>query len=1186
VKRRFLSRTTSGAAVLAIALAVLSAISLTPVQGSVLEPITPVQPQGSSANALVADVLALPTSSSPAAPGPRTEALDPAGIQRLLEATGNTAKVSLNPATGAVRFVRLEPGRLALKTATGPSAEAQAVAFFNEYGSIFGIRDASRELALLERRTDRFGTSHLTYRQVYQGVPIFAGLVRVHFDRAGQLSAVNGVFLPDLALDATPSLSTEQAAARAIAEVVAQPYSDATHASAEKVAADSLTVKRTQLYVYRAGLAQGIAGLNHLVYEVEVTKGTTLREFLYISAISGKLVDRMSGIHNALSRRLSEQDPANVVWTEGDPFPGSLNLDQAGILTATEDSYYLFLHAFGYASYDGADAVMHSVNNDPTIDCPNANWNGETTNYCNGVTGDDTVAHEWGHAYTEYTHNLVYAWQPGALNESYSDIWGETVDELNSYGTDTPNIVRTVGACSSLTTNQGTPTLENSIRWLSGEDDPAFGGAIRDLWNPTCKGDPGKVSDTQYHCATSDSGGVHTNSGVPNHGFTLLVDGGTFNGQTITAIGLTKAAHIYWRAQSVYQTPTSDFVDHADALAQSCTDLIGTNLPALTTSSVSGGLSGQMITTADCTEVADMALAVELRTEPTQCNFQPLLNPAAPGDLCVGATGPSQTAYLDAFTSLNNWSLSNSGVYTGFIPFNWVVTSTLPGGRVGSAAFGIDPNLGSCDAGDDDISGHWLMTSQVITVPTGNITPRLSFDHYVATEAQYDGGNIKISINGGAFSVIPSTAFLYNAYNTTFAAAPGNTNPLAGQPAFSGTNGGTLRGSWGTSLIDLAALGVQPGNTIRVQYDMGVDGCTGFDGWYVDDFQLYTCSNARPTIQVPVAAAGGISATLMTSASLPVTVPFAINNTGDADLIWNIVEAPASKTPLATDLVKQRATGPRASSPAAPTAPTSNVIQDPSFEATAANQTNPYWEEFSELFGSPLCDANCGADIARTGSWFVWFGGVPQAESGYVRQNVTIPAGYDNLSFWLIMGRPAGGTGTGHLAVSMDGAEIFRVTEANLAAYADYTLVSLDISAYADGASHLLSIDSATQNGTLNFFVDDVAIDNISCATPTNVPWLTVSPTNGTVTPSSTNNVNVTMNPTGLADGTYTAHVCINNNSAMTPVVVPVMMVVGAPTAITIATLAGNTASWPLVGLLPVGLVLLGLVVAVRRRRA
>ena len=97
---------------------------------------------------------------------------------------------------------------------------------------------------------------------------------------------------------------------------------------------------------------------------------------------------------------------------------------------------------------------MNTVNNDPTIACPNANWNGTTTNYCNGVTSDDVVAHEWGHAYTEFTHGLIYQWQPGALNESYSDIWGETVDLINGRMDDDEGDIRPSapdGECSTHT---------------------------------------------------------------------------------------------------------------------------------------------------------------------------------------------------------------------------------------------------------------------------------------------------------------------------------------------------------------------------------------------------------------------------------------------------------------------------------------------------------------------------------------------------------------------------------------------------------------------------------------------------------------------------------------------------------------------------------------------------------------
>ena len=81
------------------------------------------------------------------------------------------------------------------------------------------------------------------------------------------------------------------------------------------------------------------------------------------------------------------------------------------------------------------------------------------------------------------------------------------------------------------------PPRRDSFRWLVGEKSDAFGGAIRDMWVPTCYGDPGKVSDTEYKCTTDDQGGVHGNSGVPNHGYALLVDGGTYNGTTVTGSG-------------------------------------------------------------------------------------------------------------------------------------------------------------------------------------------------------------------------------------------------------------------------------------------------------------------------------------------------------------------------------------------------------------------------------------------------------------------------------------------------------------------------------------------------------------------------------------------------------------------------------------------------------------------------
>ena len=93
---------------------------------------------------------------------------------------------------------------------------------------------------------------------------------------------------------------------------------------------------------------------------------------------------------------------------------------------------------------------------------------------------------------------------------------------------------QTVNVTLSLTGAR--PRAEDSYRWLVAEDATAFRrAAIRDMWTPTCLADPGKVDRRRVPLRRDDAGGVHTNSGVPNHGFALLVDGGTYNGRTVTA---------------------------------------------------------------------------------------------------------------------------------------------------------------------------------------------------------------------------------------------------------------------------------------------------------------------------------------------------------------------------------------------------------------------------------------------------------------------------------------------------------------------------------------------------------------------------------------------------------------------------------------------------------------------------
>ena len=373
--------------------------------------------------------------------------VDPNLIKRLKENARGAVSISTKKSTEFASFVSVSKGGDLHPGNADKTPNGKAHGFFAQYGGLFGIKDANTELAQLSTFTDGKGATHISYQQVYKGVPVFAAILQAHTDANQALTAMNGVFVPDVNVNTSPAFSTDGAAERAIADVMANPPQN--ELSGASLDVSGLSASAPTLYVYRDGLIQDVRGPDYLVYEVEVTNGSSVREMVYLNAHSGKIVNRISHVEDALFRRLFEQNTGNQVWQEGDPFPGTLNQDQQNIVNFSGDSYYHFFNAFGRDSYDAAGAEMRSVNNDPTIACPNANWNGATTNYCNGVTSDDVVAHEWGHAYTQYTHDLIYQWQSGALNKSYSDIWGELVDSLNGAGTDSPVPVRTVNACTT-----------------------------------------------------------------------------------------------------------------------------------------------------------------------------------------------------------------------------------------------------------------------------------------------------------------------------------------------------------------------------------------------------------------------------------------------------------------------------------------------------------------------------------------------------------------------------------------------------------------------------------------------------------------------------------------------------------------------------------------------------------------
>ena len=350
------------------------------------------------------------------------------------QADGNVS-IKENAATGRASFVRVTGAQADLLPDVAGNSAAKAAAkadsFVDTYGPLLGA--ASGELVRTGVSTNSVGWT-VSYTQVHDGVPVFGSAIKANLDSGGDLTAVNGFAAPGINVSTKPTFSAAEIGKRAVAFVTADPPTSESGESSADVT--GLKAVNTKLVVYRIGFVKGEVGKNVLAWATEVTNGA-IRDQLIYDAHTGKILNRWSLGTDAIDRELREasgtpQNPIfTTVWEEGDLFPGTLNVDQQNLVNSSGEAYWFFENVFGRDSYDGEGAKQITVNNDPRINCPNANWNGITTNYCNGVTSDDVVAHEWGHAYTEYTSGLIYQYQSGALNESYSDVWGETVDLVN-----------------------------------------------------------------------------------------------------------------------------------------------------------------------------------------------------------------------------------------------------------------------------------------------------------------------------------------------------------------------------------------------------------------------------------------------------------------------------------------------------------------------------------------------------------------------------------------------------------------------------------------------------------------------------------------------------------------------------------------------------------------------------------
>ena len=216
--------------------------------------------------------------------------------------------------------------------------------------------------------------------------------------------------------------------------------------------------------------------------------------------------------------------------------------------------YYKNVHGREAITGDGQTILSFiNVADEDGSGLDNAFWNGIGIYYGNGNTqfrslgrGLDVAGHEMTHGMIEATANLEYRNESGAMNESFADIFGAMIDR------DDWNIGEDVVLLSAFPS--GT---------MRSMEDPHNGAATGDFgrgWQP-------KHVDEMY-LGEEDNGGVHINSGIPNHAYYLFA----------TQVGKDVAEQTFYRAITTYLTRSSGFNELRFAVLQSANDLYGPNV--------------------------------------------------------------------------------------------------------------------------------------------------------------------------------------------------------------------------------------------------------------------------------------------------------------------------------------------------------------------------------------------------------------------------------------------------------------------------------------------------------------------------------------------------------------------------------------------------------------------------------
>ena len=159
-------------------------------------------------------------------------------------------------------------------------------AFIEAHGRVFGLKDPINELIPYTVKNDGKGMLHINYYQQYQGVPVFGSEIIVHVGADKEVRSANGRAVTDISIDATPSLSEEEAIA------AAKGFYRQQFTTPEP------QVMKTKLWVFNPGLLENQEDpSSFVVFEVELDNlEPQVNEQFFVDAKTGELVFQLTGI--------------------------------------------------------------------------------------------------------------------------------------------------------------------------------------------------------------------------------------------------------------------------------------------------------------------------------------------------------------------------------------------------------------------------------------------------------------------------------------------------------------------------------------------------------------------------------------------------------------------------------------------------------------------------------------------------------------------------------------------------------------------------------------------------------------------------------------------------------------------------------------------------------------------------